>query len=453
MLLALLFLCIVNACAPKITNIPPPLEEPQPFSYTGTEVIPEKWWISLKDTTLNKLIDSALSKNMELAATWQQVLAARAIQKRQASTLWPQVEANARTSLNRPQADFTGGEDIQLGLSASYELDLWGRLRSAKQAEAFRAKASYYDYQTTALVLSTQIATTWYRLVTAQRQLVLANQQIKTNDDIVELIQTRFSSGQTRAVDILRQRQLSEATRTLKIGYETDVALLKNQLAVLLGEAPQNNPIPTPTDSLPSLPPFPDTGLPLELIRNRPDVQQAQHFLLAADRDMAEAVRSQYPRLSVSATGQFRANDYSDLFKEWAYSLAANLAAPLFYGGQIRAEIDRTEALKNQQLYNYGQTVLNSFREVEDALLQEQKQKEQLESLKRQLELAEKTSRQLKIEYLYGASEYLDVLLTLNQEQQLRRDLIAAEQTQLEIRIDLYRALAGGFEIENPATP
>ena len=181
--------------------------------------------------------------------------------------------------------------------------------------------------------------------------------------------------------------------------------------------------------------------------------QQAQHLLLAADRDMAEAVRSQYPRISVSATGQFRSNDYSDLFNEWAYSLAANLVAPLFYGGQIRAEIDRTEALKNQQLYTYGQTVLNSFREVEDALIQEQKQKEQLESLKRQLELTEKANRQLKIEFLYGASEYLDVLLSLNEEQQLRRDLITAEQTQLETRIDLYRALAGGFEIENPATP
>ncbi|WP_339700549.1 TolC family protein [uncultured Marixanthomonas sp.] len=451
MILCVLFL--ITSCAPKLTNIPPPVEEPQAFSYTGTEVIPEKWWTTFKDTALNTLIDSALSKNMELAATWQQVLAARAIKKRQASTLWPQVEANARTSLNRPQANFTGGEDIQLGFSASYEFDLWGRLRSAKQAEAFRAQASYYDYQTTALVLSTQIATIWYQLVTAQRQLTLVNQQIETNNDIVELIQTRFSSGQTRAVDILRQRQLLESTRNIKIGYETDVALLQNQLAVLVGEAPQNNPIPAVKDSLPSLPPLPETGLPLELIRKRPDVQQAQHLLLAADRDMAEAVRSQYPRLSVSATGQFRSNAYNDLFKEWAYSLAANLVAPLFYGGQIRAEIDHTEALKNQQLYNYGQTVLTSFREVEDALLQEQKQNEQLESLRRQLELTEKANRQLKIEFLYGAREYLDVLLSLNQEQQLRRDVLTAEQTQLEIRIDLYRALAGGFEIENPATP
>ena len=97
--------------------------------------------------------------------------------------------------------------------------------------------------------------------------------------------------------------------------------------------------------------------------------------------------------------------------------------------------------------------MLTSFREVEDALLQEQKQNEQLESLRRQLELTEKANRQLKIEFLYGAREYLDVLLSLNQEQQLRRDVLTAEQTQLEIRIDLYRALAGGFEIENPATP
>lgn len=116
------------------------------------------------------------------------------------------------------------------------------------------------------------------------------------------------------------------------------------------------------------------------------------------------------------------------------------------YGGRISAEADRNEAVKQQQLFNYGQTVLIAFREVEDALIREQKQFERLELLEKRLKLAQNTNRQLRNEFLNGISVYLDVLLGLDQEQQLRRDYIDAQLDQLEIRIGLYRALAGSFE-------
>ncbi|MDT0643775.1 TolC family protein [Zunongwangia sp. F363] len=429
-----------------------PIEEPEEFSYSGAEIIPDKWWLSFEDPGLNALVKQGLDENLALAGNWEAFQAALAVVRRESSYLWPAIDATARSAISRPQPDFAGGENLQLGLSASYEVDLWGRIQSGIEAEEFRAQATFYDYQTAAMTLSAEISTTWYQLLTARAQLELANQQIETNEDIMRLIRARFVGGQIRAVDILRQQQLLESTRNQKIQYETQVALFENELSVLLGTPPQNEPA-FPQDSLPELPPLPETGLPLELIRRRPDVLQAYNLVLAADRDMAQAIRSKFPRLSLNLQGQMRSNNYNNLFQDWAYTLAGNIVAPLLYAGRLRAEVSRTEALKQRQLYLYGQTVLTAFREVEDALVREIKQKEQLEVLQSRLELAEKTNRQLRLEFLNGITEYLDVLLALDQEQQLQRDILEARQILLEIRISLYRSLAGGFETESPAAP
>ena len=437
----------VFSCAPKLQNVEAPIEQAEDFSFTGTEAIPEKWWTSFNDPVLNNLIDSALTENLNLAATWEQFMAAQAILRREKSSLWPDIELVARSAVSRPEPDFAGGENFQAGLAAAYEVDLWGRIRADIEAEEFRAEASFYDYQAAAMTLSAEISATWFQLLTFRKQLDLTNRQIETNEEIIRLIRARFTSGQIRAVDILRQQQLLESTRDQKIFFETQLRLLQNQLAVLLGRPPQNLSI-SAESNLPELPPLPETGLPLELIRRRPDVKQAYNQVLAADREMAVAIRNKYPRISFDIIAQSRSNNYGNLFQDWAYTLAGNIVAPLLYGGRNRAEVDRTTALKNQQLFLYGQTVLNSFREVEDALIQEQKQKERIEVLKRRLDLAQKTNKQLRIEFLNGLSEYLDVLLSLDQEQQLQRDILEARQTLLEHRITLYRTLAGGFETE-----
>lgn len=437
----------VFSCAPKLQNVEAPIEQAEDFSFTGTEAIPEKWWTSFNDPVLNNLIDSALTENLNLAATWEQFVAAQAILRREKSSLWPDIELVARSAVSRPEPDFAGGENFQAGLAAAYEVDLWGRIRADIEAEEFRAEASFYDYQAAAMTLSAELSATWFQLLTFRKQLDLTNRQIETNEEIIRLIRARFTSGQIRAVDILRQQQLLESTRDQKIFFETQLRLLQNQLAVLLGRPPQNLSI-SAESNLPELPPLPETGLPLELIRRRPDVKQAYNQVLAADREVAVAIRNKYPRISFDIIAQSRSNNYGNLFQDWAYTLAGNLVAPLLYGGRNRAEVDRTTALKNQQLFLYGQTVLNSFREVEDALIQEQKQKERIEVLKRRLDLAQKTNKQLRIEFLNGLSEYLDVLLSLDQEQQLQRDILEARQTLLEHRITLYRTLAGGFETE-----
>lgn len=434
----------MTGCAPKTIKATLPIDSPEAFSYSGEQPPPDRWWTIFDDQVLNAMVDQALDSNFNLMTFWYRFQETQAIADREASYLLPEVETSMQSRMNRPQPDFVGGENVQLGLSAFYQVDLWGRIRSLAEAERYRADATFADYQAAAISLSGEITSTWYQLMAEWLHLALIKEQIATNEKMLDFIKAQFGSGQIRSVDILRQQQLVEATREQKILTESRIEVLEHQLAVLSGLPPQTELEYSP-DSLPDLPPLPETGIPVELVRRRPDVQRAFHLLQAADREVAAAISNRYPRLSISTSVSVRANSVEDLFQGWAYSLGGNLLMPLFYGGRLSAEVARTESVKNQRLYEYGQAVLVAFREVEDALIQERKQLESIQVLERQVELAEQSYEQLQIEYFNGMSDFLAVLTALSQEQQLRRDLISAKLILLEYRIDLYQALAGSF--------
>jgi NodT family efflux transporter outer membrane factor (OMF) lipoprotein len=445
-------LFVFPGCSPKDEAASIPVDTTKVFSEAGLEQVPERWWTAFDDDRLNNLVDSALANNFNLKTAWQRLQASRALVDREASSLFPSVDASASSQMSQYINQYIQGQNMELGLSSSYEIDLWGRIRSRVEAERFRAKASYTDYKAAAISLSAEIVSTWYRLIEAQNQLELIKEQVSTNKKVLSLLEARFGSGQIRSADILRQRRLLESTREQKIAAETSVRLLEHQLAVLLGNPPQEE-IQQLKDSLPELPPLPETGLPAELIRRRPDVQSAFNLLQAADKEVAAAISNQYPRFSISASTSTSANNVENLFRDWAYSLAGNIMAPIFYGGRLSAEVDRAEAVKKQRLYNYGQTILNAFREVEDALLQEKKQREKIQSIKKQVEIARQSYEQLRVEYFNGMGGYLDVLTALDEVQRLQRSLLTANLQMLEYRISLYRSLAGSFdtqrEIEN----
>lgn len=434
-------------CSPKVAKVDLPYDTLQAFSLSGEEEAPAKWWLAFKDPELNALIDSALQTNLSLKTVWFQLEEAGALVGITASALWPQISLEIQSGISIPEPDFVGGEVTQISLRAGYEVDLWGRIRYSMHADQYRFKASYYDYKTAAVSLSAETALMYFRLKGTSDQLRLIEEQLETNEQVLALIRARFAGGQVRGVDILRQQQLIENTKEQKIGLEMQLEVLKNQLAIFLGKPPgQDSRSSFVSDSLPELPPLPQTGIPLQLVNRRPDVLSAFYQLQASDRELAAAISNKYPRLNLSVTTAVRSNTFEGLLESQAASLAGSLLAPLFYGRRLKAEVDRAEAVRQQLINVYGQTVLLAFQEVEDALIQEVKLIEQIEVMEEQLRLAGETFGQLRIEYLNGSLPYLDVLSTLTQQQQLRRGLIDARLTLLEIRIGLYRALAGGFE-------
>lgn len=423
-----------------------PFESPQTFSISGTEEVTQYWWSTFGDTSLNKFISIALKSNLNLKSAWQRLREANAIVDRETAPIFPWIDAFAEGEVSESDIQVVSdNKQFALGLAASYELDLWGKIRARIDAEQYREKASLADYRTAALSISAEVTRTWYQLMEAWNQLELINEQIKINEKALRLINARFGSGQVRSVDILRQQQLLEATIEQRISTELRIDLLENQFAVLLGRPPQDE-VKYIYNSLPELPPLPETGIPIELVKRRPDVQTAYNLLLASDRDMAAAINNQYPRISFTASLTTTENSVTDLFEDWVRSFTGSLLAPLFYGGQLSAEVDRTEAVKYQRLYEYGQTVLVAFQDVENALIQETKQVEIINSLEAQVALADQTYEQLRLEYFNGLSNYLDVLTTQTELQRLHRNLLSAKLMLVEFRIALYRSLAGGFE-------
>lgn len=408
--------------------------------------MPDRWWTAFDDAALNIQIDRALDNNFSLAAAWQRLRAARALARREASDLWPDLDGFAEAA-GTFRSDGPEQADFALGVDAAYQVDLWGQIRSRVEAERLRASATLADYHSTALTLSAEVARTWFALIEAHAQLALLNEQIETNLTVLGLQQWRFAVGQIRLADVLRQRQLVEATREQVAVVQSEVAVLEHLLAVLQGRPPQTARYDTGA-VLPTLPPLPDTGLPAELVNRRPDVRRDFLALQAADRDLASAISAQYPRINLTASVITAAESPENLFQEWIASVAGQVIGPLFDGGQRRAEVDRTAAVVRQRLTEYGQTVLIAYSEVEDALARERYQRDRIALLNAQLDLARRASMQLREQYVFFGEEtdFLDVLSSTTEEQRLQRATLSARLELILIRIQLYLALAGDFE-------
>ena len=455
-LVAGLLLLGLVGCANRNPTRDYPVSPLPPFSSSGQLEMPDRWWTAFDDPALNLQVNQALGDNFTLAVALQRLRAARALARREASDLFPDVDG-----IINIDNTFGSGPDqtnIVWGLDAAYQVDLWGQIQSRVEAERLRAEATGADYHAVALSLAAEVARTWFSLIEAHAQLALLDEQIETNRTGLKAQELRFGRGFVRSADVLRQRQLVESTLEQAVVVRSRVEVLEHQLAVLLGQRPQAASY-DPGAELPALPPLPDTGLPAELLTRRPDVRRDYLAFMAADRDLASAVSAQYPRISLTGSVINAAENPETLFRDWFVSIGSQLIAPLLDGGQRRAEVDRTTAVVRQRFNEYGQTMLNALREVEDSLALERYQIQRIERLNTQVSLAEQASDQLVRQYLIGDADYLDVLSAIQAQQRLQRETLSARLDLVLIRIGLYLALAGDFETrpqgfaDSPADP
>jgi NodT family efflux transporter outer membrane factor (OMF) lipoprotein len=421
-----------------------PLQDAPAFSVIDGVEPADRWWAGFDDERLNERIDRALAENFELDSAWQRLQAARALARRRGSDRAIDLDAVGGATRDESLTSADDRTTLRLGLAASYEVDLWGRIDALIEADALRGDATEADYRAAAITLSAAVALTWYQIAETRLEASLVAEQLETNETFASLLRERFNAGLIRSADLLRQRQLVEATREQLIVLRAEREVLEHQLAILEGRSPQS-PGALPDVALPTLADPPAVGLPADLLLRRPDVQAAALRLTAADRDLAAAVTDQYPRLNLFASLDTIAERPADLFEDWLASIAGQAVAPLLDGGERRAEVQRNEAIAQQRVAEYGQTVLQAFVEVEDALAQEARQVERLASLSEQLRLANAAVDQLRDEFLNGVGDYLAVLTALQEKQRLERSVVSARLDRVLFRIALHRAIAGGF--------
>ena len=441
--LSVLLCAVCVGCVSHPAQQELPLQDLPPFSDSGGAAPADRWWENLGDTELSSRIEAALSSNYTLEVAWERLREADALMASSASAQRPTLDATADAALE-DGSDIDRRSRLGLGLEASYEVDLWGRVRATVDADRLRAEATALDYRAAAITLSAEVALAWFQLAEARLQLDLIRSQIRTNETVLEVLERRFAVGQSGAADVLRQRQLVEATREQAVVVMTTSDLLDHRLAVLEGRPPQERP-QYPAPRLPALGPMPATGLPSDLLLRRPDVRGALLRLEASDRDVAAAVRDRYPRIDLLAAASTVAENPAGLFDAWIGSIGAQLVAPLYDGSRREAEVRRRVAIRRQLVAQYGQTVLDALAEVEDALANETRQSERIQRLETRLDLARRTYGQLRTQYLNGATDFIDVLTALEDQQQIERDLLAARLDRLGFRVTLHRSIAGGF--------
>ena len=444
--------CMLVGCGYfKRKEIIAPVKFPDSFSESGSQILPDKWWIAFSDPELNILIEDALKENFTILSAWDRLKQAEQVAVKAGASQLPDVNFNSNAKRIRTEVpdkvDYFNNYFI--GMVASYEIDLWGSVYSAKQAAVLDAKAARENVFAAAVTLTASIAKAWYQLSEGKMQESLLNNQIETNTKVLEIITLQFRQGQTAASDVFRQRQLVESTRGQLIQVAENNVLLQHKLSILLGRTPDVYWKDKELE-LKSPPDLPDTGIPSEKLKNRPDLMSAYSSIQAADYRTAEAVADQFPKFNISSSLETSSLQTSRLFEQWLVDMAMDLAQPIFDGGLRRSEVKRTQAVLSQKINDYSQKLLEAIKEVEDALNQEYYQRQYIDNLGKQLHFARKSYNSLREQYIKGQLDYLRVLDSLVSQQSLERTELTARRVLIEHRIDLCRALAGSWEMKRP---
>ena len=430
----------------------PPFKVPASFSASGDLPLNELWWHEIDDPVMWNHVEYALGENFTVKSAYQRIKAAEAQVKRARAPLFPWLDLGAGLghTTRKEGSSYINEDNILINSSVSYELDLWGRINSEVKASELDLSAQRADFETARLTLSSQVAIKYFEIVALKQEIKIIGRQEERNRKSLDIIRDKYNFGQTDPLDLWQQEQLVEQTISKQIEAEKALETAQKELALLLGRtATKSGDIKT-SESLPRLPPLPETGLPVKILKRRPDCMRALKRLMAANKRLAAAVTAQYPRLTLDASMETDSSAVKDLLENWVSTLSSSLVAPVFEGGRLQADVLEKEARARKLLYDYGQTLLTAIKEVEESLAFERHQQELIGNLESRLELAKKTSLLLKEKYLAGDVEYLRFLASQLSVDELERQLVQERFRLIQNRIRLYKALGGPVPLASP---
>ncbi|GBC63030.1 RND transporter [Desulfonema ishimotonii] len=451
LIISLLFSLQALACSPFAPDLrqSPEGHLPEHYSrYQPGDQTSALWWRTFNDPELDDLVREALAGNFSIREAWARLRQARALAVQAGASLYPDLTLNSGTTQGRQRTKTGSGasagpvRSYALGMVSSYELDLWGRIRSGQEAARLEAVATREDLSAAAMTLAASVTERWADIISRRMQRRLLEKQLKTNQTYLELVELRFRKSMVSALDVYQQRQVVEQVRAQIPQVAEQEQRLMHELALLLGKPPRAQ-VRISRKSVPWPDRLPETGLPAALLANRPDVRAAGLRLRSADWQVAAAEADRLPAITLTGTAQLGAEDLDLIFDNWLLRLAGNLAAPILDGNRRRAEVERTLAKADENLWAYRQTVYTALKEVEDALVGEVRQREHIRALERQMDAARSALTQAGERYRKGISDYLPVLTQLLAVQRLERDMIQRRAELLIERVSLHRALGG----------
>lgn len=419
--------------------------------------VPAQWWSLFHDDVLSGLERQAQSDNLGLQMAFERIEASRAVLGITSSQLLPSVAAGAsyaRSALSKNGKFAALGAPThptnfwQLGLDFSWEIDLWGRARRAREGAAAALEATEYDREAVRVALAAEVASTYLKLRGTQAQLGIAQQNLEIARHILALVQSRVRNGVATDFETASARaQLAEVQASIPEIVQQRNRLM-NALALLLSEKPRALDAKLVTAMpLPSLPTTVPVGVSSELARRRPDIQRAAARLHAATAAIGVATADFYPRIGLKAQVGVEAFESEDLL-DWDsrfFSVGPTVYLPIFQGGRLRRRLELTEARQKEAALAYRQTVLQAWHEVDNALdacSARQRRHQELLVAYQQNEQALQAARR---GYQQGVADYLRVLTAQHGLLASQTTLNASATNTALAVVDLYKSLGGGW--------
>ena len=446
--LLLLFVASLCGCTDFHTPLTQPAANLVPTAYrfyTEKQDSFVPWWKKFHNKELDELIEEGLQHNFSLHQTWARLAQARAVARKAGADSFPRLNVLAGGAHNRAgkqDGRETSTDDFSLGLSAGYEVDLWGRVKSAKNQAQFDAQAKNEDVYAAAMSLSAEIAIAWLDLISARQQGAQLTKQLHLNKRLLELVELRFATSKASALDLYQQNQTITSIEGALIIIERTKQTALYRLAILIGRPPTAALNATQT-FFPSIPALPPGGLPADLLAQRPDIRSKGLQLQGATWSIAAAKADRLPRLRLTGELTYNSSIIESLLDAWLLRLAASFTAPLVDGGARSAEVQRTQAVAEERLAAYRQSVVVALKEVEDALLFEQQYRKSIANIEQQIALTKMAYREATWRYLNGLSDYLPVLREQINLITAEQDRITTERDLIQTRVTLHKALGG----------
>jgi len=408
------------------------------------------WWHGFGSEKLNQLIAEAQRNNDDLAVAIARIQEADAQARIAGAVLLPSLDLNADASRQRAQVGGGGPatfNSFSPVLSASYELDFWGKNRAVRAAARATAIASRYDKETVALTVISSVATTYFQALQFRDRLQVARDNLANGQKVLKGLQLQQSAGIATGLDVAQQETavalLSAAIPPLQQQFRQSV----HALAVLIGKTPES--IDVDTGSLTGLttPPVAE-GLPSELLARRPDIAESEQQLISANADITVARAALFPSIQLTGGGGYQSSALTSLISpaNRIWSISAGLTQPIFHGGALRGQVVFSNAHYRELLSAYHKTVISAFSNVEDALVAAQQTKEQQT---RQQEAVSRARRAYQFAQTQMSAGTVNILTVLNTENALfsaQDELVQVQYLHLQSMVDLYTALGGGWQ-------
>jgi len=443
---------LLAACAHRIEPITRPAvpvpaawSEPVPVA----DPVQAVWWESFGSPELNALVGSGgLDDSLDLRVAAERVRQAEITLRSVGASLYPSLNIGGSVDAQRSGVRGEGASNSRstgVSLGASYEIDLWGRLAADSASADAVLRATRYDADTARLSLATGAATAYFQVISLRVRLALARENLAIAERVFRVVEARRRNGVVSELDLSRQRTTVLAQRATLLPLEVAERQSRSALALLIGRPPESVPVQAnhfDAITVPAVAPF----LPSELLLRRPDLASAEAQLAAADADVASARAALLPSVQLSGSAGLGTNALLSLANP-AYSvgLGASIAQSLFDGGRLRGQVQSSESQRRVLVETYAQAIRAALKEVNDALGNAERDRQQELAQQTIRDEAQRTLRLAEVRYREGADDLLTVL-------DAQRTLFSTQDTLVQLRLarltnalTLYKALGGGW--------